>query len=304
MRGKLVSGEEKWGFDIPRIVLGRGPTSDIKVSDSGASRQHAELWVNYNQQYMVLDCGSRNGTYLNDKLICGPTLLKQGDVIRIGEQRFEFNGNKSRQGQAPTSMIKTGVVVPPPPKFPIIMLAIRLFENKEVLAAEPIVHSCGLGQWFSKQIEIVSKHQGYINHLGKRLIFAYWQAEGGELANVLEKAVACAGESLHATQSMDEELKMALSGVSEHALMTSVAAIHLGKVEGIEAGSEGSEYYMMGGTEVETCSDLTLKTEPSLKHFVCVENVSRLMPGLPKKPLTLSTIGPKQQSVMLYQVEI
>jgi|GEM_PF-1199957 len=304
MRGKLVSGDEKWGFDIPRIVLGRGPTSDIKVSDSGASRQHAELWINYHQQYMVMDCGSRNGTYLNDKLVCGPTLLRQGDVVRIGEQRFEFNGNTAGQGQAPTSMIKTGVAAQPPPKFPIIMLAIRLFENKEVLAAEPIVHSCGLGQWFSKQMELVAQNQGYINHLGKRLIFAYWQAEEGQLGQVLQKAVACAGQSLRLTASMDEELKMALSGVAGESLMNSVAAVHLGKVEGKEVGAEGSEFYMMVGNEVETCVDLTLKSPPSLKHFVCVENVSKLMPGLAKNPLTLSVIGPKQQSTMLYQVGI
>lgn len=304
MRGKLVSGEEKWGFDIPRIVLGRGPTSDIQVSDSGASRQHAELWINYQQQYMVLDCGSRNGTYLNDKLICGPTLLKQGDVIRIGQQRFEFNGNTARQGEAPTSMIKPGNTAQPPPKFPIVMLAIRLFENKEALAAEPIVHSCGLGQWFSKQMELIARHQGYINHLGKRLIFAYWQAEEGQLGSVLQKVVACAGESQRATAAMDEEFKMALSGVSEQGLMNSVAAVHLGKVEGREAGSPGCEYYVMAGSEVETCVDLTLKAPPSLSCFVCVENVSKLMPGLPKQPLTLSIIGPKQQNVLLFQVSV
>jgi hypothetical protein len=304
MRSKLVSGEQKWGFDIPRIVLGRGPSCDIRVSDAGASRQHAELWINYNQQYMVLDSGSRNGTYLNDQLLCGPSLLKHGDVIRIGEQRFEFNGNASQPGQAPTSMIKAGGLTQPAPRFPIVMLAIRLFENKEALAMEPVVHSCGLGQWFGKQIEVVTKHQGYINHLGKRLIFAYWQAEEGGLAKVLEQAVACARESLRATRSMDEELKMAISGATEQALMNSVTAVHLGKVEGRAGGSEGSEYYTMAGTEVETCSDLTLKTEPSLEGFVCVENISKLMPGLPKKPLTVSIIGPRQQSVLLYRVQV
>ncbi|NJK92982.1 MAG: FHA domain-containing protein [Blastochloris sp.] len=169
MRGKLVSGEEKWGFEIPRIILGRGTGSDIQVSDPAASRQHAELWTNYNLQYMVMDCGSRNGTYLNDRLICGPTLLRQGDVIRIGQQRFEFNGNSSPQPQVPTSVIKVGEAQSAP-KFPLAMLALRLFENAGALANEQIVHCCGLGQWFSKQIEIVGKHEGCINHLGKRMI--------------------------------------------------------------------------------------------------------------------------------------
>jgi pSer/pThr/pTyr-binding forkhead associated (FHA) protein len=305
MRGKLVSGDEKWGFEIPRVVLGRGETCDIRVSDPSASRQHAELWINYQLQYMVMDCGSRNGTYLNEHLICGPSLLKQGDVIRIGKQTFEFHGNVSGQGAAPTSVIKVGQGQSnQATKFPVAMLAVRLFENKEVLVKEPIVYSCGLGQWFSKQIETIAKNHGYINHLSKRMVFAYWQAEAGDLTRVVETVANCAKESLAITKSLDEEFKMAIDDCAGQCIMTSAVALHLGKVEGREVGSPGSEFYVMGGLEIENCADITLRAEPSLDGFVCAENLSKLMPGLPRKPLSLVSLGPRQQSVMLYQMGV
>src|SRR5690606_9505973 len=124
---------------------------------------------------------------------------------------FEFNGNTSSQGSAPTSVIKTGQAQSvPAPKFPVAMLAVRLFENKDVLVKEPIVYSCGMGQWFSKQIEIIGKHNGYINHVSRRMLFAYWQAEAGELAQTIEMVARCAKDSLAATKALDEEFKMAI----------------------------------------------------------------------------------------------
>ncbi|MDZ4787699.1 MAG: FHA domain-containing protein [Blastochloris sp.] len=303
MLGKLVSGNDKWGFEIPRIILGRGQGSNIHVTDPSASRRHAELWLNYHDQYMVLDGGSRNGTYLNDQLVCGPTLLHQGDCIRIGEQKFEFLGNTSTQGSNPTSMIKVGETQILP-KFPVVMLAIRLIDKDEPFKDEMVAYSCGLGQWFSKQMELIAKEGGFVNHLDKRLIFATWQAETGELAGAIGKAVACARKSLQITKGIDEEFKMALSGIEDQVLMNSVVALHLGKVEGKIVGSAEVQCIMMHGSEVENCVETTLKAEPSRDSIVCVESVSKLFTSYPKKNLESVSLGSSKQVVRLVRVSV
>jgi predicted Zn finger-like uncharacterized protein len=48
----------------PRVVLGRGDESDIKLQDSEVSRRHAMLEI-HGDEGVVTDLGSTNGTYVD-----------------------------------------------------------------------------------------------------------------------------------------------------------------------------------------------------------------------------------------------
>lgn len=68
-------------------VIGRAG-ADLDISpDQAASRRHASISVE-NGKYFVEDLNSRNGTYVNDKKITGKVLLREGDVIRVGQTRL------------------------------------------------------------------------------------------------------------------------------------------------------------------------------------------------------------------------
>ena len=70
------------------VSLGRGTANDIRVNDPGMSRRHAELLWN-GELWMVRDCGSTNGTYLNGEPVTQHILI-DGDVIECGTTRLEF----------------------------------------------------------------------------------------------------------------------------------------------------------------------------------------------------------------------
>lgn len=70
------------------VSLGRGSANDITISDPGMSRRHAELLWN-GELWMVRDCGSTNGTYLNGEPVTQHILI-DGDVIECGTTRLEF----------------------------------------------------------------------------------------------------------------------------------------------------------------------------------------------------------------------
>lgn len=75
------------------LVLGRGPTCDIKVPDPEVSKSHA--WVGISgQRLTVRDLKSTNGTFLNDRLNLPITEceLKEGDILVLGRH----NGAKFR----------------------------------------------------------------------------------------------------------------------------------------------------------------------------------------------------------------
>ncbi|WP_347487926.1 FHA domain-containing protein [Desulfoscipio sp. XC116] len=71
------------------LKLGRGQQNEIVLPDRFASNSHARLY-NREGQYWLEDLGSKNGTFLNGKLLTGPAVLANGDQIRIGEIIFKF----------------------------------------------------------------------------------------------------------------------------------------------------------------------------------------------------------------------
>ncbi|TEB05736.1 FHA domain-containing protein FhaB [Pelotomaculum schinkii] len=70
-------------------LLGRGEASDILIRDSFASSRHARVFFN-EEQYWLEDLQSTNGTFLNEVKIDQPTLLADGDIIKIGGIIFQF----------------------------------------------------------------------------------------------------------------------------------------------------------------------------------------------------------------------
>ncbi|MDQ4123364.1 MAG: FHA domain-containing protein [Acidobacteriota bacterium] len=69
------------------ITLGRSPENDFAVDAASAvvSRRHAEI-RRQNGQFVVIDNGSFNGTFINERRVVAnePTPLSNGDEIRLG----------------------------------------------------------------------------------------------------------------------------------------------------------------------------------------------------------------------------
>jgi len=74
------------------LVIGRSSRCDLAVSDRCLSRQHVRLFKS-DDDWMVEDMGSRNGTRLNGSMISGPTPIAPGDVIDASMSRITFGGS-------------------------------------------------------------------------------------------------------------------------------------------------------------------------------------------------------------------
>src|SRR5947208_13561519 len=76
------------------LVVGRGEDCDIRIQDHSVSRKHARVEPT-NDGVFVSDLMSTNGTFVNDRLIEGSSLLHDGDYLRIGNciYRFLTGGN-------------------------------------------------------------------------------------------------------------------------------------------------------------------------------------------------------------------
>ena len=65
------------------MVVGRDDDCDLRIASSLVSRKHCIL-KSQDDGILVTDLGSQNGTHIIDMPINTPTLLQEGDILRIG----------------------------------------------------------------------------------------------------------------------------------------------------------------------------------------------------------------------------
>jgi pSer/pThr/pTyr-binding forkhead associated (FHA) protein len=71
------------------LLIGRGENAGLLLPGSPVSRQHARVWTS-GGRFWVEDLGSRNGTFVNGRRIAGPTGLRDGDVLQVGDVELHF----------------------------------------------------------------------------------------------------------------------------------------------------------------------------------------------------------------------
>ncbi|MFO7603899.1 MAG: FHA domain-containing protein [Gammaproteobacteria bacterium] len=79
------------------IRIGHKAENDIQVDDAAVSGYHARIvrsqasYLDDHEDFFIEDLGSTNGTLINNASLSGQHLLKNGDVIRIGQHQFHYD---------------------------------------------------------------------------------------------------------------------------------------------------------------------------------------------------------------------
>ena len=65
-------------------IIGRSPDVDVPIYASIVSRRHARLVVHRGSAHLE-DLGSKNGTFVGSERLVAPRLLRDGEVVRVGD---------------------------------------------------------------------------------------------------------------------------------------------------------------------------------------------------------------------------
>jgi pSer/pThr/pTyr-binding forkhead associated (FHA) protein len=88
----VISGKNKgdiYPIDMTELKIGRYQDNDIIIPDIAVSRRHAKI-TRIGNQYIYQD-QSTNGSYVNNKkIIYNEVELNDGDIIKIGNDKFQF----------------------------------------------------------------------------------------------------------------------------------------------------------------------------------------------------------------------
>src|SRR5438552_13433178 len=93
LNGSLESQEIEMRSDP--MTIGRASACNIRIADAGVSSKHAKIWCE-DGQYFLMDLGSTNGTFVNDRDV-DRERLKDGDLSTFGMTRASFVGDVPKE---------------------------------------------------------------------------------------------------------------------------------------------------------------------------------------------------------------
>ncbi len=80
---------KRYPIESHEMTVGRDIGNDIVVDLDNVSRRHCRF-VNRDAKIFLMDLGSTNGTYLNDAEVLEETVLRSGDLVKVGGSIFKF----------------------------------------------------------------------------------------------------------------------------------------------------------------------------------------------------------------------
>jgi CheY-like chemotaxis protein len=95
---------EIFPLTAPRLTIGRGEESSLRLLDPVISRSHAEI-IRLGDDFLLRDLGSTNGCFVNGTRV-SEQMLNDGDVVRFGKAGPELLFKETKE-------VKDGAEVPP-----------------------------------------------------------------------------------------------------------------------------------------------------------------------------------------------
>ncbi len=205
------------------MTLGRQNEASITIDDPRASRSHAMIRKQPDGFWFV-DLGSSNGSYINDRRVTKTKILQNGDLVKIGDCEFRFEGGlvtlKDIEAARPAQ-----TMVGTQSKDALILVSdiqgfTSLSENLSSAELSQI-----MGSWYAEVRKTVEKEGATVDKFIGDCVLAYWLNTAPPVRQAALKtaeAIQNAAEEVH--RQHDETLSKA--GIK----FRTGAAIHLGSV--------------------------------------------------------------------------
>ncbi len=92
VRLKVLQGShsgKELKIPTPKCLIGRADDCHLKPQSDAISRHHCVI-VTTENEVVVRDLKSRNGTYVNEERVADEAVLLHGDMLRVGPLQFEL----------------------------------------------------------------------------------------------------------------------------------------------------------------------------------------------------------------------
>jgi adenylate cyclase len=163
--------------------IGRAPGNVIVLDSQKISRRHAIINVQNIGEFWLIDLGSSNGTFLNNRRVHQPVRLCDHDQIVVGDRIFIFH-----QPEEISEVYRTTFVARTIKEISNIpcWLLVADIENFTPLSRSLVSDKLAelIGGWVAQCKDIIEAHDGMVDKYLGDGFFAYWRGDPSATKNV------------------------------------------------------------------------------------------------------------------------
>lgn len=202
------SPENSWNLTGKNTFkLGRGPTNDIVLPYSWISRKHTMVQQESSGIFHIMDLGSSNGTYLNNKRIHSPTILNNGDLFTLGKTVIKFvqyieNNDYDDKDESELTLDMTVAYIQKE-TVTILVCDIHDFTSLSEKLGDKLISKL-LQLWTKKVGDIIHQHDGLVDKFIGDAVMATWI--GGTIDKGARNALRVALEISNITKKIGEKI--------------------------------------------------------------------------------------------------
>jgi adenylate cyclase len=163
--------------------MGRSPKNTIVLDAQKISRRHAIINVQNVGEFWLIDLGSSNGTFLNNRRLHQPVRLSDQDQIALGDRLYIFNQPEEITDDYRTTFVAR--TIREIENIPCWLLVADI-ENFTPLSRSLTSAKLAtlIGGWVASCKEMIEAHEGMIDKYLGDGFFAYWRGDKGTAKNV------------------------------------------------------------------------------------------------------------------------
>ncbi|HAC63291.1 MAG TPA: adenylate/guanylate cyclase domain-containing protein [Cyanothece sp. UBA12306] len=156
-------------------AIGRSKDNDCVIRDHCISRNHAILQSTGAGEFLLIDLGSRNGTFVNERRVGIPVTLCNGDLITFGKTKVEFYCPSSDQSDESdeSSLERDTMVLHERRLMSVMVVDIRNFTVLARQLDDNLLSSL-IGNWFRGAGEIIRQSGSWVDKYIGDAVMAIW----------------------------------------------------------------------------------------------------------------------------------
>jgi putative peptide zinc metalloprotease protein len=93
---------------VGELTIGRSRGSALQLDDPSVSRNHARIRAGEHGSALLEDAMSSHGTFLDEARVTAPVALRDGALIRVGNQRIEVQAHRADDAAGRTIVVPVG----------------------------------------------------------------------------------------------------------------------------------------------------------------------------------------------------
>jgi len=189
--------------------IGRGDTNQVVIPDDLVSRNHALLQRTEAGDYILIDMGSRNGSFVNGIRVSIPVTLRTGDTITLGPYSLTFHQPvSSTSSQAIPAAVEAEATKGffAPRLTTVLVVDVRDFTKLTQAISEELLCQV-IGTWFREGGQIMQQQGSWAQKYIGDALMAVWVHMRGPDQEVIEIMRALA-ELVRLTGTLQERYSL------------------------------------------------------------------------------------------------